>query len=73
MDGNYGGTLARRLAACDTVVFLDMPRLLCLLRVVRCFLRYRGRSRPGMAAGCHEQLTWSFLCWIWQYPRRRWP
>ena len=26
MDGNYGGTLDARLAACDTVIFLDVPR-----------------------------------------------
>ena len=25
MDGNYGRTLERRLAACDTVIFLDLP------------------------------------------------
>ncbi|MGQ0640462.1 MAG: hypothetical protein ACT4P6_06775 [Gemmatimonadaceae bacterium] len=25
-DGNYGRTLSARLAACDTVIFLDLPR-----------------------------------------------
>lgn len=30
MDGNYGGTLDVRLARCDTVVFLDVPRVVCL-------------------------------------------
>ncbi|HVF68055.1 MAG TPA: DNA topology modulation protein [Pyrinomonadaceae bacterium] len=71
MDGNYGGTLERRLAACDTVVFLDLPRVLCLWRVVSRSLRYRGRTRPDMAEGCPEQLTWEFLRWVWTYPRRR--
>jgi adenylate kinase family enzyme len=73
MDGNYGGTLEVRLAACDTVVFLDLPRLVCLWRVVRRWVRYRGRARPDMAAGCEEQIDAEFLWWIWTYPDRRRP
>lgn len=73
MDGNYGGTLAVRLAACDTVVFLDTPRYICLGRVILRWLRYLGRTRPHMAPGCPESLTWEFLRWIWTYPERRRP
>ena len=73
MDGNYGGTLDARLAACDTVVFLDLPRLVCLWGVVRRGLRYRGRTRPDLPDGCPEQLSWEFVAWIWTYPRRRRP
>jgi adenylate kinase family enzyme len=73
MDGNYGRTLARRLAACDTVVFLDRSRWVCLWRVVRRWLRFAGRDRPDMPAGCPERLSWEFVVWIWQYPRRRRP
>src|SRR5213596_1104817 len=40
MDGNYGGTLDLRLQRCDTVVFLDLPRLTCLGRVVRRWLTF---------------------------------
>lgn len=72
MDGNYGGTLERRLARADTVVFLDTPRLVSLWRVLRRALRYRGRTRPDLAPGCPEQLpNWEFVSWIWTYPRRR--
>lgn len=71
MDGNYGGTLDERLAACDTVVFLDLPRVVCAARVLRRGLRYRGRTRPDMAPGCPEQVTWEFLRWVWEYPKRR--
>src|ERR1051326_8693301 len=35
MDGNYGGTLDLRLAACDTVLFLDFPPIVCLCRVLK--------------------------------------
>jgi adenylate kinase family enzyme len=71
MDGNYGGTLDVRLAACDSVVFLDMPRHVCLWRILRRRMRYAGRTRPDVAPGCPEQVTWEFVRWVWTYPKRR--
>jgi len=73
IDGNYGRTLPTRLAACDTVIFLDTPRLLSLWRVLQRSVRYRGRSRPDLPAGCPEVLTWEFVWWIWTYKKRRRP
>lgn len=73
MDGNYGRTMDQRLAACDTVVFMDLPRTLCLARVLWRRLRHRGRARPDMNAGCPEQVTWEFVRWVWRYPRERRP
>ncbi|MFN2567166.1 MAG: DNA topology modulation protein [Gemmatimonadaceae bacterium] len=71
MDGNYGGTLDMRLAACDSVVFLDLPRRVCLWRILKRRTRYRGHTRPDVAPGCPERLTWEFLRWVWTYPKRR--
>ena len=73
MDGNYGGTLDQRLAACDTAIFLDLPRTLCLWRVVTRRVRFHGRARPDMVEGCPERLTWQFIGWIWRYPFERRP
>ena len=33
IDGNYGATMEARLAACDTVIFLDYPAEVCLAGV----------------------------------------
>ena len=74
MDGNFSGTLARRLSACDTVVWLDLPRRVCLWRALKRRVRYRGRTRPDMGPGCAERLDLDFLHWIWTFPmhgRRR--
>jgi adenylate kinase family enzyme len=68
MDGNYSGTLERRVAACDTVILLDVARTVCLWGVT-----HRGTTRPDMAAGCPEQLTLEFVRWIWSYPSRSRP
>jgi adenylate kinase family enzyme len=73
MDGNFGGTIQMRMAAADTVVFLDLPRLVCLWNVIKRRVRFRGESRPDMTPGNAEKLDLAFLGWIWGYPRTRRP
>jgi adenylate kinase family enzyme len=73
MDGNYAGTLPARLAAADTAVFLDVPRVTCLFRVIVRALRHRGRTRLDMPPDCPERLEWEFVQWIWTYPALRRP
>ena len=76
MDGNYSGTLDVRLAACDAVVFLDLPRAVCAWRITKRALKYRGTNRPDVGEGCPERLNkdfLTFLLWVWNYPRRSRP
>jgi adenylate kinase family enzyme len=73
MDGNYSGTFDIRVKACDTLIFLDMPRLLCLRRVLQRFILYRRRTRPDMAAGCVEKIDREFILWVWNYPKTHRP
>jgi adenylate kinase family enzyme len=74
MDGNYGGTLEERVVASDTVIVFAMPRVLCLARVLKRWIRYRGRTRPDLSEGCLEQLPdRQFIRWIWEFPRERLP
>ena len=44
MDGNYPDLLEMRLERADTVVFLDYPRLMCLLRCVKRYLHHRNTN-----------------------------
>lgn len=71
MDGNFGGTREIRLRACDTVIFLDLPRYLCVFRALKRAILYHGRNRPDMAVGCDERLDLDFLHWIWTFPKAR--
>lgn len=73
IDGNYSGTLNLRLQKCDTIVFLDLPRVLCLWRIVKRFFIYRGGTRPDIAEGCRENLNFEFVSWVWNYHRRSRP
>lgn len=73
IDGNYSGTMEMRLAACDTAIFLDLPRLSCTWRVIKRKLAFHGRSRPDMAPGCPERIGWEFIKWTWDYRNRSRP
>ena len=73
MDGNYGGTMEIRFARADTVIFLDLPRLLCVASAVWRSFSYRHGTRPDMTEGNRERLDPAFLAWIWNYPRTRRP
>lgn len=63
--------MALRLAAADTVIFLDTPRFLCLWRVLKRRLRFHRRTRPDMSAGNSERLTLEFLRFVWNYPKQK--
>jgi adenylate kinase family enzyme len=73
IDGNYSNTLELRLEACDTVIFLDTARLVCLWRVLKRAILYRSRTRPDMAEGFRERLDWGFIRWVWSYRSRTKP
>ena len=70
MDGNYTSSLPQRMARADTVIFLDLSRVLCLWRCFQRYLKYRGGNRPELAQGCNEKIDIDFLKWIWYYPQR---
>jgi adenylate kinase family enzyme len=69
MDGNFGGTMEMRIKACDTVIFLDFPRRICLYRAVKRALTYYNKTRPDMGEGCREKIDFEFLGWIWNFPK----
>ena len=69
MDGTSPGTLDLRLPRADMVIWLRMPRLLCIARVVRRRIRHSGLSRPEMAPGCPEKIDREFLAYIWNFER----
>jgi adenylate kinase family enzyme len=68
VDGNYGGTLELRAERADTIVFLDLPRRVCLARALR-----RVRSPILQAPGCPQKIDLEFLRWIWDFPSKTRP
>jgi adenylate kinase family enzyme len=72
IDGNYGGTMDIRLQAADTIIFLDMPRMLCMYNILKRQWKYRNTTRPDMGAG-KERLDLDFVKWVWRYPKKKRP
>jgi adenylate kinase family enzyme len=68
MEGSYRDTLTIRLNAADTVIFLDMPRLICLGRVIK--RHFTERSRPDLPDQCRDKLDCPYLKKVWNFPGR---
>lgn len=71
IEGNYGSTLEIRLREADTVIWLQLPRPLCVWRVWKRMWSHRSRSRSDLAEGCAEGFTRGFLklvLFAWRFP-----
>jgi adenylate kinase family enzyme len=73
LDGNFlaearAGQAEPRFARADTVIFLDLPRRVCVRRVLTRLARDRGRARPDLPRGAYEGFDVPLLQWIWRYP-----
>jgi adenylate kinase family enzyme len=67
LDGAFPRHLRESLPLADTVVFLDLPRWLCVARVAKRILTRYGEVLPDMADGCPERGDFTFLHWIWNW------
>ena len=67
LDGNFNRTIEARLEVCDTVIYLDYPRLVCLKNWLGRVIKNWGRHRPDMTEGCNEWFDPEFVKWIWNF------
>ena len=73
MDGGYTNTLEDRVAAADTVIFLDLGRALCMWRIAKRTASTFGRVRADLAPGCPELFDPKFLAYVWRFQRDQRP
>jgi len=70
MDGTYPTRFDVRLPRTDVVIWVRVPRYLCLYSVYKRSIRNYGKTRPDMAKGCVEQLPdREFLSYIWNFEK----
>jgi adenylate kinase family enzyme len=72
LDGNFTSTLDLRIQHADTIIFIDLPRVLRLYRVVKRRLM-KNRERPDINKHCKEQLDWKLLKSVWLFGKKRKP
>ncbi|UOQ42804.1 hypothetical protein MUN89_12600 [Halobacillus salinarum] len=71
IDGNYSRVWDERLDQADTIIFLNLPRTLCLLRILNRWRRYRGKIREDLGAGCPEKMDLEFIKYVWNFPEQK--
>lgn len=65
IEGNYASTLPVRLVSADTVIFLDLPAITCLVGILQRRWHYRGGQHAR--DGVYDRITWNFVRYIWGY------
>lgn len=75
VDGNYSSTMPDRMKRADLIIWLKIPRIIAIKRVLQRSLgqKWFKQPRPDMAAAFSEHFDWEylqFLKFVWDYPRR---
>ncbi|SRR5260370_5511713 len=70
IEGTYLSSSDSRLNAADTIIFLDIPRLVCLWRVIRRRVGYKRQPRPDLPEGCPERLSFFYILKVLVFPHR---
>jgi adenylate kinase family enzyme len=68
IDGNFTSSLPERLAAADTVIYLDARPLTSTIRAARRRMLHRWRRAPGVPGGDHPMFDVQIFRWIWSFP-----
>ena len=55
-DGQFTASFHLRMPLADTIVWIDQPPALCLVRAIWRAVTYRDGGRPDMADGCTEKV-----------------
>ncbi|MBR5252820.1 MAG: hypothetical protein IKV39_02975, partial [Clostridia bacterium] len=70
IDGNGLSIIEDRLCRADTVFWLELPPLKCVINVAKREMKYRGVARPDMPEGCIERLDLKFLRDVWRFNKK---
>jgi len=68
IEGNFSNVVEHRLIKSDTVILLDVPRIICLWRVILRRINYLVKRPPLIAVGCPDKISLEFLMSIWEFP-----
>ena len=67
IDGNFASTLPIRLKRANTVIFLDLPPIVCLWGILQRRWRFRGGQHAEQ--GVFDRIHWGFIRYVLGYRR----
>ena len=67
IDGNYNRTLDLRISYCDLIIYLDIPRIVCLYSIIKRRIQYANKSREDMQKDCNEVIDRSFISYVYRF------
>jgi adenylate kinase family enzyme len=70
IDGTAPSSFDLRLPRTELILWVRMPRWLCMWGALSRAVRWLGRSRPDMAPGCPERIDGEFLRYIWTWEQK---
>lgn len=70
IEGTYLNSSKLHLKAADTIIFLDIPPLLCLLSIIKRHYRPENYRRRDIPEGCKDRLTFSRMLRVLLFPYR---
>lgn len=73
LDGNYRDSLDLRLDRCDTIIYLDVSRIVSIFGIYKRYFTYKNKSRDSITAGCEEKIDKSFFNWVWHFKKKSRP
>lgn len=66
IEGCSFSTLEMRFARANTVIYFDLPRLLCIWRVCRRLFTFDQQLNE---TGCLDGINWTLIKYIWNFNR----
>ena len=70
IEGNFTKSLDNRVPNADTIIVLDLPKLVNIWRTLKRFIEHFGSVRPEMGGENKEALQWKHIKYIVTIPRK---
>ena len=73
IDGINLRVMEYRIKRADMIIFLDIPRYICIWRIFKRTFQYYGKETLSSPKGCPERFNWEFikfLKWVWDFKKK---
>ncbi len=68
IEGNFSNIVDYQLAVTKSVIYIKLPVLVCLWRVIKRRLSYLSKDIPEIAPSCPDKISYKLLKSVWKYP-----